>query len=278
MIRVLLERDDTTMSEKQEADLIEFGFTALQSRVYLALLRLGSARAELLARVTGIVRPEIYRILHELAAKGLVHRTAGAPSTYSATPPDQGLSLVIGRYKKRLVDLERKKASLIKIFKAYPFDQNSIAEGGFCLVVGADNVGFRARQMISEAKFEYAAIMSKDALKRAREDGVTRILASAKKKRDLQIRIISEIDKSNSAIADGLSKYVELRRSNGLLFYLDIFDRKEMLFGPAITDAELSNTVRRDIDLWTDNLQFVGGMYALFEHLWDASTKYETIQ
>jgi sugar-specific transcriptional regulator TrmB len=265
------------MSEKQESDLIEFGFTALQSKVYLALLRLGSARAELLGRVTGIVRPEIYRILHELAAKGLVQRTPGPPSRYSATPPDKGLSLVIGRYKKRLIDLERKKASLVKIFKAYPFDQNSIAEGGFSLIMGADSVVFKARQMISEAKHEYVAIMSKYALKRAREDGVTRVLASAKK-RNLQMRIISEIDKSNSAIADNLSKYVELRRSNGLLFYLDIYDRKEMLFGPAITDAELNNTVRGDTDLWTNNLQFVGGMYALFEHLWDASAKYEAIQ
>jgi sugar-specific transcriptional regulator TrmB len=265
------------MSEKQESDLIEFGLTALQSKVYLTLLRLGRARAELLARVTGIVRPEIYRILRELEAKGLVQRTPGAPSKYSATPPNKGLSLVIERYKKKLVDLERKKASLVKIFKAYPFDQNSIPEGGFSLIVGADSVVLRAKQMISEAKYEYAAIMSKYALKRAREDGVTRVLASAKK-RNLQIRIISEIDKSNSAIADSLSKYVQLRQSNGLLFYLDIFDRKKMLFGPAITDAELSTTVRRDTDLWTDNLQFVGGMYALFEHLWEASAKYETIQ
>lgn len=116
------------MSEKQESDLIEFGLTALQSKVYLTLLRLGRARAELLARVTGIVRPEIYRILRELEAKGLVQRTPGAPSKYSATPPNKGLSLVIERYKKKLVDLERKKASLVKIFKAYPFDQNSIPE------------------------------------------------------------------------------------------------------------------------------------------------------
>jgi hypothetical protein len=74
--------------------------------------------------------------------------------------------------------------------------------------------------------------------------------------------------------------YLALLRlgSNGLLFYLDIFDRKEMLFGPAITDAELSNAVGRDTDLWTNNLQFVGGMHALFEHLWDASAKYESIQ
>ena len=265
------------MTQKEETQLVEFGFTALQSKVYLALLRLGSARAGQLGKVTGIVRPEIYRILHELASKGLVQRTAGAPSTYGATPPDKGLSLVIDLYKKRLVDLERKKASLVKIFKAYPFDQNGIAEEGFRLIVGADNVVLRARQMISEAKHEYAAIMSKYALKRAREDGVARVLASAKK-RDLRIRVISEIDESNSAIADSLSKYVELRRSNGLLFYLDIFDRKEMLFGPAITDAELSNAVGRDTDLWTNNLQFVRGMYALFEHLWDASAKYESIQ
>lgn len=270
---MLLERGDTTTTEKEQVDLIEFGFTALQSRVYLALLRLGNARAGNLSSVTGIVRPEVYRILRELSSQSLVQRTPGAPSTYTATSPDRGLSLLIDRHRRRLVDLERKKASLVKVLESFPRNEDGNIEGRFRVIVGADNVVSNAKQMISDAKHEYAAIMSKYALKRARKDDVTRVLSSAHR-RNLRIRMISEIDESNSAIADSISKFVELRRSNELLFYVDIFDKKEMLFGPAITDAELNNTVRKDIDLWTDNPRFVEGMYALFERLWDASKKY----
>jgi sugar-specific transcriptional regulator TrmB len=261
------------MSER-EADLMEFGLTVLQSKAYLTLLRLGSMRAGQLSSATGIVRPEIYRILRELSSQGLVQRTPGVPSIYAAASPEKGLSLIIDRQRRRLSELERKKAALVKAFARHPHDGEGVIDGRFGVIMGADNVVSKAKQMIADTKYEYAAIMSEYALKRAREDGVTRVLASAHK-RDVRIRIISEIDESNSPIANNIAKYVELRRSSALLFYVDIFDEKEMLFGPAITDAELGDTVRKDIDFWTNNPQFVRGMQALFEHLWDASSKYE---
>lgn len=245
--------------------------------MYLALLRLGTARAGQLSSVTRIVRSEVYRILRELSSQGLVQRNLGTPSTYGAISPDKGLSLVIERHRRRLVELERKKASLVKVFAVYPYNGDAVIDGRFSVLMGADNVVSRAKQMIADAENEYAAIMSRYALKRAKEDGVTRILASAHK-RGLQIRIISQIDESNCAIASSISKYGELRRSNALLFYIDIFDKKEVLFGPAITDAELSGTVRKDIDFWTNNPQFVGGMHALFELLWSTSRRYEPSQ
>jgi len=203
-----------------------------------------------------------------------VQRTPGRPSTYKATSPNRGLSLLIGRYRKRLVDLERKKADLVKSLYLCRYNQDDVVQGRFSVITGADNVVSKAKQMISHAEHEYAAIMSSYALKRAKEDGVERAIVAARK-RNLRVRIISEIDHSNSAAADNLSKYAELRRNTGLLFYIDIFDRKQILFGPAITDEELKSSVRSDKDLWTDNSQFVAGICALFEHLWRASVKYE---
>lgn len=47
-------------------DLIDFGLTPLQSRVYISLLRLGQSRAGRLSSAAGVVRPEVYRILRTL--------------------------------------------------------------------------------------------------------------------------------------------------------------------------------------------------------------------
>jgi hypothetical protein len=74
--------------------------------------------------------------------------------------------------------------------------------------------------------------------------------------------------------AKALSKHVDLKESHEILFYIDIFDRKEILFGPAITDEELSNYPRGEVDLYTNNPRFVSGMCALFERLWDASARF----
>jgi sugar-specific transcriptional regulator TrmB len=261
------------MSERAEADIIEFGLTALQARVYLTLLKLGKARAGRLSFVAGIVRPEVYRILRELSSQGLIQRTPGTPSTYAAISPDKGLSLVIDRQKRRLAELEHKKVSLVKVLESRAHN-DGIVDRGFNVIMGVDNVIIRARQLISETKQEYAAIMSKYALRRADEDGVMRVITSSRK-RNVQVRIISEIDESNSTMADMLSKHVELRRSNEVFFYVDIFDRREMLFGPAISDDDLRSTTRREIDLWTNNAQFIKGMQALFERLWAISPRYK---
>ncbi|HUK27067.1 MAG TPA: helix-turn-helix domain-containing protein [Candidatus Acidoferrales bacterium] len=263
-----------TTQQRDEVDLMEFGFTPLQSKIYAALLKIGPTQAGKLCAFTEIVRPEVYRILRELASRDLVQRTPGAPSTYSATPPELALSLILSRFKEKLQGLEKKKTGLLRSFQTYPRNKLEIVEGRFNAIMGADNVVVRARELVSEVREEYAAIMSKYALKRADEDGVTKAIFAAKR-RKAQVRIISEIDESNSLVADRLAKKIEIRRSDEVLFYLDIFDKKQILFGPAITDVEATGSARRDIDLWTNNSRFVAGMYALFEHLWRASTEYE---
>jgi hypothetical protein len=142
-------------------------------------------------------------------------------------------------------------------------------EERFSVIEAADNVDFIIKQMIMEAKQEYAAIVSRDALRRLGETGLLDVIISAKR-RGLMVRMISEIDNSNISMARVLLKHVELRRTSGILLYVDIFDRKEMLFGPAMTDIELTS-MGRDFDLWTNNAKFIQGMYALFERLWQIS-------
>lgn len=220
------------------------------------------------------MRPEAHRVLRELAAKGLVQRTAGSPTTYSAMSPDRGLSRIVEQHKERLRELQDKKTALVRSLSVYPESYIDFPSGGFGVIMGADNVVARARRMITGARKEYVAIMSKYALRRAEKDSVTEAILSARR-RNVNVRIISEIDESNSTVANTLSKHVVLRQTNDVLVYLDIFDGREMLFGPAITDVETTDSSRRDVDFWTDNARFVAGMRALFEHVWKTSTRYK---
>lgn len=213
-------------------------------------------------------------MLRELAAKGLVQRTAGSPTTYSPMSPERALSLIIEQYKGKLHELEKKKATLVRALEVNPESYTDFPSGGFAVIMGAGNVVARARRMILGARKEYVAIMSKYALRRADEDNVTKAVLSARR-RNVRVRIVSEIDESNSNVANALSKHVSLRQTNDVLVYVDIFDGREMLFGPAITDVEVTDSSRRDVDLWTDNVRFVAGMRALFEHVWETSTKYK---
>lgn len=241
--------------------------------MYLTLLSQGTRRVGQIASATGIVRPEVYRILRELASKGLVQRILGPPSTYRAVPVSQGLSLVLDRYRRRLTTLEQKKISLVKSIESYSSNIQERSDGEFRIIPGARTVLSKIRQIISGTRIDYVSIMSKYGLGMIKKDGIMPALVSAAG-RNVRVRVISEIDESNIPIADQLSQYVELRQGSQILFYIDIFDKKEMFLGPAISDKELDNPSERSLDLWTNSLAFINGMYAFFDYLWRKSQGY----
>jgi len=256
------------------ASLIDFGLTTLQSRVYLALLQLGTSRASRISSTIGIVRPEVYRILRELLSHGLVQRNPCSPSTFTATAPDRALSLLLNKSASRLSALEQKKADVIRSLSSYTENLGDDSEERFSLMTGGGNLIVKARQMIADAKHDYVSVMTKYGLKRIRETGIANAIVAAKR-RKVRFKVISEIDSSNFKSADFLRRHVEIRHNSNLLFYLGIADKKELVLGPAVTDEEASERNSRELDLWTNNGRFIQGMYALFEKIWDASPKYE---
>lgn len=60
-----------------ERDLLSLGLASKEAAVYLALLELGTASVQAIARRANIVRPTTYVILEALARKGLVVKATG---------------------------------------------------------------------------------------------------------------------------------------------------------------------------------------------------------
>jgi sugar-specific transcriptional regulator TrmB len=262
-----------TTDTKKETLETYFGFTSLQSKVYLTLLKLGTSKPGRIASITGMVRPEVYRILRDLELKGVVQRSASLPLTYAAISPREALSLVIDQHKERLLDMEQSKGNLVDYLESTLTEEPIPAEERLNVITGAENVRLLTRQMIEKARHEYVAITDKDSLKRFKQEFMHTIISA--KRRRLQIRLITEIDSSNAIIARAISRHIELRRATDILLYVDIFDRKKMLFGPVVTHADLMSH-DRGIGLWTNNAKFVQGMHAMFERLWKISNVYYT--
>ena len=175
----MYEGDDTTMYGKEYSDLADFGFTSLQSRIYLALLRRGTSKAGQISSATGIVRPEVYRILHELSSKGLVERILGSPSSYRAMPPSQSLSLLLEQRRKQLIMLEQKKNSLVESLESYYSKTEDRYEGEFRVIVRAEDVVSRIKQMLADVKLDYVSIISGYGLRWVKDEGIARAAVSA---------------------------------------------------------------------------------------------------
>jgi HTH-type transcriptional regulator, sugar sensing transcriptional regulator len=272
----VLKGELTTLSEEDEANLVDLGLTMLQARVYLALLRLGNTRAPRLASVVGVVRPEIYRILRELSARGLAHRSLTSPSTYMATPPNVVLPLLARQIRERLANFELKSDALMKSLSSISPEHSDVTDHRITLLEAFDRANQEFKQMVNEAEEEYVGITGRDALKQLSNDDLVRPILSASK-RKVKVRIITEIDGSNVKVAEQLSRHVELRTSQNILFYVDIVDRKKMLFGPAYLHSDQA-IKRRELDLLTTDPRFISGMHAMFERIWETCPGYATKQ
>jgi sugar-specific transcriptional regulator TrmB len=69
------------------ADLTPFGFTATESLVYGALLRLGPSTGYGVAHATRVARANTYHALEGLVGRGAALRLAGRPTRYRAADP-----------------------------------------------------------------------------------------------------------------------------------------------------------------------------------------------
>lgn len=69
--------------------LSEFGLTEAESRIYIALLKLGKCKSGALIKATGLQSSTIYNALPSLVQKGLAsHVHMGKQKHYSAEPPE----------------------------------------------------------------------------------------------------------------------------------------------------------------------------------------------
>jgi len=85
--------------------LERFGFTATESKVYIALLSLSPATGYAVAHRAGLARANTYDALDSLAARGAVSRLPGRPAHYAAVEPD----VLVGRLRR---EMSRDLASL----------------------------------------------------------------------------------------------------------------------------------------------------------------------
>jgi CheY-like chemotaxis protein/predicted transcriptional regulator len=91
-----------------------YGLTEVQARVYYHLLRLGRTSATHVTREVGVHRAEVYRVLRELAKKGLVTEQKGKrPAVFIPTPPEEALKILLEEQAETLQRLRDKTPKLI---------------------------------------------------------------------------------------------------------------------------------------------------------------------
>lgn len=103
--------------------LQEIGLTAGETKVYLALIKLGATKTGLLTKEAQVSSSKVYKILDRLIKKGLVgHITKGQVKYFSALEPDR----IINYLEQKEQELKLRKESIQKILPQLRLEQQLV--------------------------------------------------------------------------------------------------------------------------------------------------------
>jgi sugar-specific transcriptional regulator TrmB len=107
--------------------LVDLGLSLLQAKTYFALATSGTQTGRSIAKISKIASQDIYRLLSELAEKGLVEKIISKPAQYRAIPLAAGLTELLRRRQEETEKLTKEAEWISKAAEAFPVID---AEGG----------------------------------------------------------------------------------------------------------------------------------------------------
>lgn len=271
------------MSELEESAkmLSDFGLTAYEAKVYLAVVKLGTTSAGRISKLTGIRREEVYRTLPKLEKGGLVDRVLGRPVKVKALPLEDALSKLIARKKeesdKHILELTAKKDDVLSTFRGTgeEIDRDE-GSSNFVLISEKDAMTKRTVSLIAGAKRAIDIVDSSENVARllsAYADDFRRL-----KSKNVRVRILTDCPDDEGMIPRTLDKCVPghsftLKYGEGFPSRYVVFDGREAMI---VTSAEGAATEGKC--LWTSDGSLLGLIERDFEDHFRTSTDWRTFR
>ena len=252
-----------------------FDLNLYEVKVWAALLSRGVSTAGELSSISDVPRSRTYDILESLEKKGFIVMKLGKPIKFVALKPEE----VVERVKKNLVKDAQEKSKRLEKLKDEDvlheltglFSEGSkFVEPGDLTgsLKGRQNVYNHMDMLIREAEKTITIVTTAPGLNRKMEALEPSLLKA--RKRGVKVRIAAPIDGSNMKLAKELSKYAEVKNSDGLRARFVIIDSEQLMFMVLDDDKVHPNY---DVALWLNTSFFASALEQLFEVAWDKFKK-----
>jgi sugar-specific transcriptional regulator TrmB len=247
-----------------------FDLNLYEVKVWAALLSRGISTAGELSNISDVPRSRTYDILESLEKKGFIVMRLGKPIKFVALKPEE----VVERVKKNLVRdaqekskrLERlKDEDVLKELTGLFSEGTKFVEPGDLSgsLKGRQNVYNHLDMLLREAEKSVIIVTTASGINRKLEN-LESSLAKARK-RGVKIRIAAPIDESNRKVAKELTKYAEVRDTEGLKARFVIVDGEQLMFMVLDDDKVHPNY---DVALWLNAEFFAKALEQMFEIAW----------
>jgi len=262
---LVLGNDHKESMKKINENLVQYGLTPNQSKVYLYLTKTGEKTASAISKNLNIPRTESYHLLNSLEQKGIIFSIFGKPTKFNSVSIDEALTIIIDNEKKRISDLELKKEKILTLWETVPkyVNESDNADGNkFQILQGRNSILVKMDGMVKTAEKDVMVLGSQNNFIKFYHTEFVNLL----KKTRAELQVLTTYSKKGQFALDGLplNNIKKLDESNKHNFSFIIKDDSEVVFFINSGNSEL-------MAIWTDSKSFVSTLKSLFKLIWRKS-------
>lgn len=258
--------------EQITEDLVKFGLTKSQAKVFIYLGKYGSKTSPEVCRDLKLPRTETYHILNALTNRGIVVTEFSHPTKFSAIKMEKAIKIMVKTEQSKLNMLAEKEKQITSLWNKIPsfFTPTSHTESEkFQMLQGSPRIHNKMKNMISSSKNGCKLLCGAKDLSRFYYSNLLEDFESS----DLDTKLIIS---SEAVVPQFIEKMNKLKikalpspmaRNQCFL----IKDDSELL----IFLRNANFPAKEIFAFWTDSSSLIESIKLLFEYSWKSSTPLE---
>lgn len=254
--------------EKICNELLKFGLTRNQAKVFIYLGKYGSKTSPEVCKALKLPRTETYNVLNDLLNLGIISSEFHHPTKYSALPMDKAILTMVNDAQENVNKLAKKELEVAQLWNKVPSFDSSLTDGKlekFQMLQGIPRINNKLKEMIKDAKNEIKIICTEKDLSRFYYSDFLDMLGNLPIDVKLIIsptqkipRFIQTLDRSKIRLMptnDADNQCFIVKDSDEVLVFLRNADQ----------------TSRNAFAFWTDTNSLISSMKKLFNYSWQNS-------
>ena len=250
--------------DKIQNELMRFGLSPTQARVFLFLGKYGSKSAPDIARALELPRTETYHVVNSLQSLGLVTAELTHPTKYSALEMSEAINSLVKQEQLRIDSLADKEEELSELWDQIPvfaIKTDETKQEKMQLLQGTGPITNKIKSMISQSMENVRIYCSRQDASRFYHSEIFDMIE--KSHAELQT-IITPTEKMPDFLKS-TEKHVRIIPKNSENKCFLVSDSKEVL----IFLRNSSHPSHRVFACWSDSDSLVDMMTSLFELSWE---------
>jgi len=251
--------------DKIRNELINFGLTKSQAKVFIYLGKYGSKTASEIAKALQLPRTETYHLVNSLQNIGLVLAELAHPTKYSAMDMKEAVGTLIKQEQERIDTLADKEESISAMWKEIPFfavETDESKSEKMQLLHGTGPITNKIKEMIGSSTDDFRIYGSVSDLLRMYHSDVFDWIESSPTNLKM---IVSPLNKTPEFLSELDSNKIKAIPSNAENKCFIVNDAKEVL----IFMRNATHPSRQIFAWWSDSETLVDMMSSLFDLSWE---------